>query len=125
MSFEPGFHFKLVTICVTTITSILFQKKQFSYFFLKNRRVISEEEDWDYVLCMGDDTTDEDMFAELKKYEEEENKAIFSCMVKKKPTMATNYVENQRGVLDLLHTLLGNKTEKPKSSHERRMLRNL
>jgi trehalose-phosphatase len=69
------------------------------------RKILAAEE-CDFALCLGDDTTDEDMFAELTKHEKE-GRVIVTAIVKRKPTVAKAYIETQRGVMDLLHQIVG------------------
>ncbi len=54
----------------------------------------------DFVLCIGDDKTDEDMFNVLEVYPN-----AFTVMVDKKPTNANYYLEKQSDVLKLLSYL--------------------
>ena len=69
------------------------------------RRIMAEE-DCDFVLCLGDDTTDEDMFSELTRHEKEA-RTVVTATVKRKPTVAKAYIEHQRGVMDLMHCIVG------------------
>eukprot|EP01119_Soliformovum_irregulare_P017627 TRINITY_DN5266_c0_g1_i1.p1 TRINITY_DN5266_c0_g1~~TRINITY_DN5266_c0_g1_i1.p1 ORF type:complete len:754 (+),score=270.25 TRINITY_DN5266_c0_g1_i1:33-2294(+) len=57
----------------------------------------------DFVLCMGDDTTDEDMFTELRDHPPSQGK--YSITVGKKPTSAQYFFENQSQVPQLLEQL--------------------
>jgi len=57
----------------------------------------------DFVLCVGDDTTDEDMFPQLNKETHVEN--VFTIRVGLEPTTAKNYVEKQEDVIQLLGAL--------------------
>lgn len=63
---------------------------------------MTNESNVDFVLCIGDDKTDEDMFQELKQYDIERS---FSIAVEKKPTLARSYLESQSDVIDLLKNL--------------------
>ena len=54
----------------------------------------------DFILCVGDDRTDEDMFDALDPYP-----SAYTVMVDKKPTHAQFYVEKQSDVLKLLSLL--------------------
>jgi len=85
------------------------------------KRILSAESDIDFVLCIGDDTTDEDMFEELQKWDVPNKYAI--AVNKKKASFSNSYVENQHRVLDLLHKLVqcetGEQNEvETKFSHE-------
>jgi len=60
--------------------------------------------DVDFVICIGDDVTDEDMFVELAKQKELRN--VFTCTVgKKEKTQSTAYLEKQSEVLETLSVL--------------------
>jgi trehalose-phosphatase len=59
---------------------------------------------YDFVLCIGDDNTDEDMFEELRKHDDK--KFLFIVTVEKKPTLAKYYIENQQGVITTLRNLV-------------------
>lgn len=54
----------------------------------------------DFILCVGDDRTDEDMFDALDPYP-----SAYTVMVDRKPTHAQFYVEKQSDVLKLLSLL--------------------
>jgi len=72
------------------------------------KMIMNREADADWILCMGDDTTDEDMFEEITKMEAL-NRSIFTVMVEKKPSSAAYYLTDQEKVLSLLQKL----TEEP------------
>jgi trehalose 6-phosphate synthase/phosphatase len=63
---------------------------------------MTHESNVDFVLCIGDDKTDEDMFQELKQYDLEHS---FSITVEKKPTLASSYLESQADVINLLKSI--------------------
>eukprot|EP01114_Cavostelium_apophysatum_P012724 TRINITY_DN2911_c0_g1_i2.p1 TRINITY_DN2911_c0_g1~~TRINITY_DN2911_c0_g1_i2.p1 ORF type:complete len:739 (+),score=199.31 TRINITY_DN2911_c0_g1_i2:157-2373(+) len=67
------------------------------------RRILSQEPEVDFVLAIGDDKTDEEMFEEVNKKDTIKNK--FSITVEKKPSVAAYYTDNQRHVVDLLSKL--------------------
>jgi trehalose 6-phosphate synthase/phosphatase len=67
------------------------------------RRILTIDQDFDFILCIGDDKTDEDMFEELKKYDKEKN--CYTVMIDKKPTTANYYLDNQQAAMELLHQL--------------------
>lgn len=67
------------------------------------KKILSVETEVDFVLCIGDDKTDEDMFEELKKHRE--IPFIYSIAVENKPTHANFYVPNQKSVINLLNNL--------------------
>ena len=58
----------------------------------------------DFVLCLGDDKSDEGMF---QAFAENEDKcmAVFACTVGQKPSQAKFYVNDSRGVVALLSQL--------------------
>eukprot|EP01111_Echinosteliopsis_oligospora_P002679 TRINITY_DN1406_c1_g1_i2.p1 TRINITY_DN1406_c1_g1~~TRINITY_DN1406_c1_g1_i2.p1 ORF type:complete len:289 (-),score=95.01 TRINITY_DN1406_c1_g1_i2:25-891(-) len=62
---------------------------------------IFQEMQPDFVLCIGDDKTDEDMFAVLDK----SNPIINTIAVKRRPTLAKAYVKEQKEVISLLAKL--------------------
>jgi len=55
----------------------------------------------DFILCIGDDKTDEDMFAAVEKTQP----SHFTVVVKRKQSQAKSYVRDQRDVLTLLEKL--------------------
>lgn len=58
----------------------------------------------DFVMCIGDDVTDEDMFVELAQEKQLQN--VFTCTVGlKQKTSATVYMEKQPDVLTALSAL--------------------
>jgi trehalose 6-phosphate synthase/phosphatase len=58
---------------------------------------------YDFVLCIGDDRSDEDMFTTIKDCVEQDN--CVTCIIHKKPTKARYYIEQQQDVIRLLRTL--------------------
>jgi trehalose 6-phosphate synthase/phosphatase len=63
-----------------------------------------EENSVDFVMCIGDDVTDEDMFVQLAN--EDHLKNVFACTVGlKQKTSATAYIEKQNDVLTALSAL--------------------
>ncbi|PRP88701.1 hypothetical protein PROFUN_02797 [Planoprotostelium fungivorum] len=68
------------------------------------RRIMNAEGDVDFVLCIGNDVTDEDMFEELKRWDNIQK--CHTVMVEKKPTSASCYVRNQPAVISLLNRLI-------------------
>jgi len=57
----------------------------------------------DFVLCAGDDTTDEDMFPPLNS--EKDIKHVFTIRVGNVPTTARSHVEKQEDIVQLLGAL--------------------
>jgi len=64
----------------------------------------NKKEDANFVMCIGDDVTDEDMFVQLNK--EKQLKNVFSCTVgRKHKTSASAYFDKQSDVLIALSAL--------------------
>jgi len=59
----------------------------------------------DFVLCAGDDSTDELMFASLKAKLGEANPKLFTVTVGRKPSEASSYVDEPRDIVALLELL--------------------
>ena len=59
---------------------------------------IIEQNDYDFILCIGDDVTDENMFSVLPDF-------AFTIKVGKKPTVASYSVEGVSHVIELLDSL--------------------
>jgi len=73
-------------------------------FIIKEILSTLQRNDVDFVMCIGDDVTDEDMFVALAK--EKELRNVFTCTVgKKEKTQSTSYLEKQSEVLDTLSAL--------------------
>lgn len=60
-----------------------------------------------FVLCLGDDKSDEEMFVAFEDTEEEDV-TVFACTVGQKPSHARFYVNDNRGVVSLLSQLATN-----------------
>jgi len=60
-------------------------------------------EQTDFVIAIGDDKTDEDMFEELKKMEKKFE--MFTVTVEKKASSAMFYLDSQSAVIELLSKL--------------------
>jgi len=67
------------------------------------RKILGNYPDAEFVLCVGDDKTDEDMFQALEGYSLPNN--CFTVMVADKPTSAKFFVDQQRDVVRLLASL--------------------
>jgi len=68
------------------------------------RKILNSEPDIDFVLCLGDDKTDEDMFEEVNKHDEIKSK--YSVIVEKKTTTkAKFYVDHHRMAIETLTRL--------------------
>ncbi|EYU34288.1 hypothetical protein MIMGU_mgv1a0016702mg, partial [Erythranthe guttata] len=63
----------------------------------------------DFVLCIGDDRSDEDMFEAIASSVSNkwlpENAEVFACTVGQKPSMAKYYVDDTSQVIKLLQVL--------------------
>ncbi|KMZ76201.1 Trehalose-6-Phosphate Synthase [Zostera marina] len=60
----------------------------------------------DFVLCIGDDRSDEDMFENFgSKNLVSSNAHIYSCTVGQKPSKATYYLDDTNDVLEMLRAL--------------------
>jgi trehalose 6-phosphate synthase/phosphatase len=90
------------------------------------RKIMSLEPDADFVLCMGDDKTDEDMFAAIQHHlqrssstdnvhskdgDKDRGAGFFSCVVNRQDSQAKYFIRNQRQVVKLLQALGEGKTE--------------
>lgn len=64
------------------------------------------DESPDFILCCGDDRTDEDMFAVLSKNAETKNSNLFTTTVGVKPSNARYYLRSAADVSSLLDGLL-------------------
>lgn len=67
--------------------------------------------DVNFITCIGDDKTDEDMFKALKKIGKSSCESTFSCIVQSNPesTQAKYFTHTPKDVLNFLHLL----TEQP------------
>jgi trehalose 6-phosphate synthase/phosphatase len=59
----------------------------------------------DFVLCAGDDKSDEEMFHSFNEHGHADT-AIFACTVGQKPSQAHYYVNDNKGVVALLSALV-------------------
>jgi trehalose 6-phosphate synthase/phosphatase len=58
----------------------------------------------DFVLCLGDDKSDEEMFRTFSETSQD-NMAVFACTVGQKPSQANYYVNDNKAVVALLSQL--------------------
>lgn len=73
-------------------------------FIIKEILNTCERGQVDFVMCIGDDVTDEDMFVALAH--ETELRNVFTCTVGEKTnTSSTTYLDKQSEVLETLHAL--------------------
>ncbi|KAM0008260.1 putative alpha,alpha-trehalose-phosphate synthase (UDP-forming) [Helianthus debilis subsp. tardiflorus] len=77
-------------------------QKIFESMFRKERRA-------DFVLCVGDDRSDEDMFVmigdSIKADVIVNNKSVFACTVGQKPSRAEYYLDDTVEVINMLENL--------------------
>lgn len=63
----------------------------------------------DFVLCIGDDRSDEDMFEKIEDAIDSGylsfNSSVFACTVGQKPSKAKYYVDDTTEVINLLQFL--------------------
>lgn len=67
----------------------------------------------DFVMCIGDDRSDEDMFESIASAVPTA-RDIFACTVGQKPSKAKYYVDDTVQVLRLLHGLAAASAQSPK-----------
>eukprot|EP00172_Hildenbrandia_rubra_P003130 Plantae.Rhodophyta-Hildenbrandia_rubra.ctg4638.p1 GENE.Plantae.Rhodophyta-Hildenbrandia_rubra.ctg4638~~Plantae.Rhodophyta-Hildenbrandia_rubra.ctg4638.p1 ORF type:complete len:980 (-),score=167.09 Plantae.Rhodophyta-Hildenbrandia_rubra.ctg4638:1410-4349(-) len=60
----------------------------------------------DFVLCCGDDRTDEDMFMRFESLMGEANAALYTCTVGVKPSKARYYLRGSRDVAQLISSIV-------------------
>jgi len=65
---------------------------------------VNKRECVNFVLCVGDDLTDEDMFTELEG-DRALKEGVFTCTVNFRGSKALTYVDNQKQVLGVLQEL--------------------
>ena len=59
----------------------------------------------DFVLCIGDDKSDEDMFESIADAVVAPSAEVFACTVGRKPSKAKYYLEDIGDVIYMLHGL--------------------
>lgn len=59
---------------------------------------------YEFICCIGDDKTDEDMF-DLLQQEEYNGENVWTVVVEQKPSMAKYYLRNQADVIELLEEM--------------------
>lgn len=60
----------------------------------------------DFLLAIGDDASDEPMFEQILRLENQDSLSAFGITVGKKPSMAQSYVDDPGAVMDLLLMLI-------------------
>ncbi|XP_050219630.1 probable alpha,alpha-trehalose-phosphate synthase [UDP-forming] 11 [Mercurialis annua] len=72
----------------------------------------------DFVLCIGDDHSDEDMFESIANHVDNPSTPpiaeVFACTVGQKPSMAKYYLDDTSEVINLLSGLADSSQEEPK-----------
>ncbi|CAK9139506.1 unnamed protein product [Ilex paraguariensis] len=75
----------------------------------------------DFVLCIGDDRSDEDMFESIASSVVNPSlpaiAEVFACTVGQKPSMAKYYLDDTIEVMKMLQGLAAASSQKPKSTH--------
>lgn len=74
-----------------------------------------------FVLCVGDDKSDEEMYVALEEAAREGRgglapEALFACTVGQKPSRAPFYLNDPSDVLEVLQALCGGTAESPKAA---------
>ena len=97
------------------VISLGINKGNFISYILK--RQIKKGRIPDFILCIGDDTSDEKMFDYLNRREKEikkysENIVLYSITVGKKPSKAKYYVNNPRNVKELISNIFVKNSQK-------------
>lgn len=69
------------------------------------KRLVAQNSNADFVMCIGDDKTDEDMFDTLAEYSGIKEEHLFTVRVHNKPSNARYYVETQVQAIGLLDEL--------------------
>lgn len=69
-------------------------------------RAVLKNNKFDFIGCIGDDKTDEDMFAFLQDHNNEVNDKSWSVVVGRKPSFAGYYLKNQKDVIELLKFII-------------------
>ncbi|KAJ6803960.1 putative alpha,alpha-trehalose-phosphate synthase [UDP-forming] 9 [Iris pallida] len=75
----------------------------------------------DFVLCIGDDRSDEDMFESIKSAVNNPSMPgiaeVFDCTIGKKPSKAKYYLDDTDGVINMLQSLAAASAQPSKSPH--------
>lgn len=74
----------------------------------------------DFVVCVGDDKSDEDMFESILSTVSSPSipaPEVFACTVGRKPSKARFYLDDSVEVVKLLQGLANASNPKPRSSH--------
>jgi trehalose 6-phosphate synthase/phosphatase len=66
----------------------------------------SVNDDVDFIMTIGDDSSDEPMFEQVSRLSNVEGLSTFSITVGKKPSSAASYIDDPSGVMELLSVLV-------------------
>lgn len=81
-------------------------------------RMVEQDTPPDFVMCVGDDRSDEDMFESILSTVSGSSfpttPEIFACTVGRKPSKAKYYLDDSSDVLKLLQGLATASTSKPR-----------
>ncbi|KAJ9550835.1 hypothetical protein OSB04_014880 [Centaurea solstitialis] len=69
----------------------------------------------DFILCIGDDQSDEDMFEKVSSSVANGIAEVFACTVGQKPSMAKYYLDDTVDVIKMLEGLEASSSNSPKS----------
>lgn len=109
----------LLCYCLQGVTKGLVAERVLSTMISSNKAP-------DFVLCIGDDRSDEDMFESISSKSYSSSLAsppkIFACTVGQKPSKAKYYLDDTTDVLTLLQSLATPSTRKLRPSFETRVL---
>lgn len=74
----------------------------------------------DFVLCIGDDRSDEDMFEDMSAMARNtlSNSAVFACTVGQKPSKAKYYLDDTADVVMMLQALADATDQSPLPSSQ-------
>jgi trehalose 6-phosphate synthase/phosphatase len=80
----------------------------------------------DFVLCIGDDRSDEDMFESIvcpsnSSVKLPASSEVFACTVGKKPSMAKYYLDDTVDVIKMLDGLASAPTQRPRPAVQLRV----
>ena len=88
--------------------------------------MIASDKAPDFVMCIGDDRSDEDMFESISCTTYSSSLAvppkIFACTVGQKPSKAKYYLDDTTDVLTVLQSLATSTSGKLRSGFEARVL---
>lgn len=117
--YRGGLAIVILCFCLQGVTKGLVAERVLSTMINSNKAP-------DFVLCIGDDRSDEDMFESISSISYSSSLAsppkIFACTVGQKPSKAKYYLDDTTDVLTLLQSLATPSTRKLRPSFETRVL---